>query len=47
MMPLFTSFAKDNKLVLTDKEKSSIAGTLAKAAVGFAAGYAIGKSYKI
>ena len=47
MMPLFTQFTKDNDLMLTPKEKSSIAGTLTKMAVGAAAGYAIGKSYKI
>lgn len=48
LMPLYSSFAKDNNLVLNDKEKGSIAKKLAVgAAAGFAAGMAIGKATKL
>lgn len=44
LMPLYSSFAKDNKLEIGDEQKGSIAKTLAKGAAAFAAGYVAGKS---
>lgn len=47
MMPLFSSFAKDNNLIVSDEKKRTIAGTLAKGAAAFAAGYAVGKAIEL
>ena len=47
LMPLYSAFAKDSGLVISDKKKSGIAKTLALGAAGFAAGYAAGKSTKL
>ena len=47
LYPMFSEFAKDNNLVVTDKQKSSIKGAIIATAAGAAAGYALGKSVKL
>lgn len=47
IMPLVGSFAKDNNLVISDKKKRTIAGTVAKGAAAFAAGYIAGKATEL
>lgn len=43
LMPLFTKFAKDNKLALGSSTKAKIAKTVARKAAAFGGGYALGK----
>jgi hypothetical protein len=47
LMPLYSKFAKDKGLEISDKKKSSIGNSLAKGAAAFAVGYAIGKAIEI
>ena len=43
MNPLFTNFAKDENLLISDQEKKSIKQRIVRGVGAFAAGYAIGK----
>lgn len=47
LMPLYSSFASESDLLISDEKKGSIAKTIAKGAASFAAGYIAGKSLEL
>ncbi len=47
MMPLYSKFAKDNNLALTQSKKATIAKSVARKVGSFAAGYIIGKNLEV